>query len=134
MEPSQQYSEWHVPRFNVVTFWLPMFWYYYVEVENDTLSFGYGPSAGLCSKSLPIQNIRAGSVLVGTTNWKDNLTNFGGWGIRNAGDLWNYNPSNGGWVQFQETAEAGGGRYRFYSENPTQVARLLSSDADPLVS
>jgi hypothetical protein len=114
----ERWSPWFLPAI----FWLPCMWRYEVVIADGRLRFGYGPSFHLMRKEVLLANV--GAVEVGSSTWKENLLQFGGWGIRyGMGGIWNYNAANGPWVQF--TCKDSGRQYRFATRNQAQVAELL---------
>ncbi|KAL3784361.1 hypothetical protein HJC23_004124 [Cyclotella cryptica] len=143
--PTVIYSETFRPWFLPLTFFLPCFWNYGVLIEKDdeneaTLTFGYGifgPTTGaLCSHTTPLRDIDKSSVVTGYSSGKDNLFQFGGWGIRRSfrNSIWAYNASFRG--PFCEFDERRGGRsitYRIATENPDSVASLLRGESSGIV-
>ena len=114
------YTESQIPCFAPLTFFLPLFWKYSVRITKAELSFGYLTSC--CRKTLPLSDIDRGSVSTGSSTCMENLSNYGGWGIRLAGGGVVYNPNNGPWVSFATKSD---GRYHFSTNNPEKVASLL---------
>eukprot|EP00960_Hanusia_phi_P056357 763240-Hanusia_phi.AAC.2 len=120
---ADSYQEGWRPIFLPLTWWLPPTWRFEISVapleqgesdSNDTryaLSFGYCLSMGMMRKSVMISNVKEGSMQRGFSDWKQNLMQFGGWGIRYRHGMWNYNASNGDWFEFEEVGT--GRRYRF---------------------
>ena len=133
------YSETSHPWFLPLTFFLPCFWNYGVLIAKDenqeTVTFGYGifgPSTrGFCSHTTPLRDIDKSSVVTGYFSGKDNLLQFGGWGIRRKfrHDIWAYNASFRG--SFCEFDERRGGRlikYHITTQNPDTIASILRGE------
>lgn len=108
---------------------------YSVRIFNDCITFGYGMPGqqpwACASKTQPLANIKPDSVVIGNASWLDNLSNFGGWGIRYSPGIFNeqgitiiaYNPANGPYIEFVEMDS--GKKYHFVSKNVYEVAALL---------
>ena len=124
---THRYHERFTPWFIWITFWLPVFWNFTVQVsEADVLTFGYG----LCGPLWPFKKSISLSKLEvqksGFQSAKENCTMFGGWGIKCGGGIINYNPEyKGNYLQVKDT---GNGRtYRFSCANPKELSDLLNS-------
>lgn len=127
------YKETWTPPFAPLVFFLPCFYKYGIVVTEDNLSFGYGflgPSTltnALTSKTMLLRNVDTTSIKVGSASCKENLSQFGGWGIRYGKSdghwTWAYNAKNGPFVEFQDKAT--GRWYRLASKNVCEVERIL---------
>jgi hypothetical protein len=96
-----------------------------ISLADNKLRFGY--LTALCSKTLPIDDIDKSSVRTGSSDWRANLTEFGGWGIRRAFCVepkWVYNAVNGPWVEVKQLST--GTTYRFVTKEPETVAAILA--------
>ena len=129
------YEEGWMPFFGPMFVLLPVFTWYKIRVDDTELRFGYLTSA--VSKRIPLSDIRPGSVCTGSSDWKYNLTHYGGWGIRGLmstavsaqlGFISKtvYNAANGPWVEVTE--DSTGKIYRFATRNPDQVIAALGVD------
>lgn len=124
-----------MPFFGPIFVLLPVFTYYKIRIDKTALRFGY--LTGAVSKSIPLSDIRPGSICSGTSDWKYNLTHYGGWGIRGLmsttvsaklglAPRTVYNAANGPWVEVTE--DSTGKIYRFATRNPDQVLTALGVD------
>mmetsp|Transcript_7686 Transcript_7686/g.8822 ORF Transcript_7686/g.8822 Transcript_7686/m.8822 type:complete len:134 (+) Transcript_7686:199-600(+) len=110
---------------------LPCFSQFSVQVEQDTLSFGYGPLRCGNSVEVLLSDIDKKSVSAGLASCTDNLISFGGWGIRygqvTVGDTKRsvvaYNSRNGPFVQFFTLKGKG---YRFSCRDPEAIIKLIT--------
>ncbi len=156
------YEEIWTPPFAPLVFFLPMFYKYGVIVSKSTsttrkkdvaddddeitITFGYGftrpTSRSMTSKTVSIKNIDQESITIGNASWKDNLTRYGGWGIRLGmfdGDVSiAYNAKNGDYIEFvvvessEESTSTNTGskkKYRFVSDNVEAVAALMRGES-----
>lgn len=124
----QHREMWIVP-FAPLVFFLPMFYKYGVIITGNSMTFGYGFSSpmGLSSKTIQLKDIKTGSIAVGSATWKDNLTTFGGWGIRlGLNGTTAYNPTNGNYIELVESKPGEKERkYRFVSKHVKKVVSLI---------
>jgi hypothetical protein len=134
--PNNLYKEkWVVPFFPLV-FFLPCFYTYSVVVTQEEVIFGYGmfgPWKGITAQRILRRDIQ--KVFTGSWNWKENLTNFRGWGIR-FGKIatesqtqmkhygWAYNATNGPFVVIQVQGDK---CYQFVTKEPEIVKQLLTT-------
>ena len=116
-----KYSEGQVPCFAPLVFFLPFFWWYSVSIDDKDLTFGY---LSWCFRARVARSlIDKSSIETGSSTCMENLTTYGGWGIRmGPGGLTVYNPANGPWVRFKMTS---GRAYLFSTINPEKVAAIL---------
>ena len=125
-----KYEESWMPPFAPVAFFLPMFYKYSVIVTEKSITFGYGFTKqpwGLTSQTLLFSDIKKESIATGDATWKDNLTKYGGWGLRLAfNGTVAYNAKNGPYIELQSTA---GKKFVFVSKDVEKVAALLRGDA-----
>mmetsp|Transcript_32707 Transcript_32707/g.77551 ORF Transcript_32707/g.77551 Transcript_32707/m.77551 type:complete len:159 (+) Transcript_32707:55-531(+) len=129
---ASDYEESISPMFRYVAIIAPMFWKYHVRISkaDNLLNFGY--LTGLCSKQIALDDIDVASVKVGSSDWKKNLSECGGWGIRRAFCVqpkWVYNAVNGPWVEVKQLSS--GTCYRFVTEHPETVRALLTGHQAP---
>ena len=116
-----RYRETQWPWFAPLVVMLPCFLRYAVSIDDSSLSFGY--LTWLCRRTIPMADIDRSSVTTGTSTWWQNLSTFGGWGIRIGADGKRvYNPNNGAWVEVKTTS---GMAFRFSTAKPDEVADLL---------
>lgn len=109
---------------------LPCFARFEIIIEEENISFGYGPLECGTVVTLALSDIDKSSITSGYDSCSDNLFGFGGWGIRFGNVSVNdkkraisvYNPSNGNFVQFFTNKGKG---YRFSSQNPDKVMELI---------
>ena len=116
-------GDFRCPWFLPITFWLPFTWTYEVVIKDGRLTFGYGPMPAPWTK-ITVQIESVSEVQIGSSSWKDNLFDFGGWGIRYGLGLWCYNAANGPWVQF--TCIESKAKYRLSTQNAEKVSFLLT--------
>mmetsp|Transcript_438 Transcript_438/g.732 ORF Transcript_438/g.732 Transcript_438/m.732 type:complete len:170 (+) Transcript_438:116-625(+) len=106
--------------------------------ENNTpdlyITFGYGmtgpsTSTDLISQTIPLKEIDPSSVVTGTATAKDNLLEFGGWGIRYnfKTKTWAYNAINGPFIEFVHLEGNGTKqtKYRIVSKHVEEVVSIL---------
>ena len=127
------YEETWTPPFAPLVFFLPFFYKYGIVITEDKLSFGYGflgPSTAAnawTSKTVLLRNVDKSSIQVRSSSWKENLSQFGGWGIRYGRSdghwTWAYNAKNGPYIEFLDNDT--GTWYRFVSKNVQEVERIL---------
>eukprot|EP00591_Stephanopyxis_turris_P001983 CAMPEP_0195524072 /NCGR_PEP_ID=MMETSP0794_2-20130614/23717_1 /TAXON_ID=515487 /ORGANISM="Stephanopyxis turris, Strain CCMP 815" /LENGTH=144 /DNA_ID=CAMNT_0040654219 /DNA_START=115 /DNA_END=549 /DNA_ORIENTATION=+ len=136
MSTNPRYEENWTPLFAPLVFFLPCFYSYGIRIDDDELLFGYGfrKPWGFTSKKVDLKDLD--SIVTGTASWKDNLSKFGGWGIRydlfhnigNNGDSdsqssgWAYNASNGPYV---DISLKDGSAFRFASRDAARVEAVL---------
>ena len=133
------YYESCYPWFVPLTFFLPCFWKYGVLITKDdenqeVVTFGYGMSGpstkGLCSHTTYLKDIDKSRIITGYASGKDNLCQFGGWGIRHT--FWNgiaYNASFcGPFCEFEERHGKKTTKYHIVTENPDTVASFLRGE------
>ena len=119
---SEQFRPWFLP----LTFFLPLFWHYGVQIDEESITFGYGMLAGpakggLCSHTAFLKDIDQSNIITGYASGKDNLLQFGGWGIRRSlrSKTWVYNASfRGPYVEFTEKQDKVT-KYRFVTSEPS---------------
>jgi hypothetical protein len=126
------YSELFRPWFAPMTFFLPWFWKYGVIIDQETITFGYGISGavkgGLCSHTTNLRDVDRSTVTTGYASGKDNLFQFGGWGIKYGlkNRTWAYNASfRGPFVEFAENGDKVT-RYRIVTERADLIASFLA--------
>lgn len=128
------YSEQFYPWFLPLIFFLPWFWKYGIRVDKESITFGYGvltgPSkGGLCSHTTYFRDVDKSSISTGYASGKDNLFQFGGWGIRHniRNKTWAYNATfRGPYVEFSERHGEKLTKYRVVTGNADLVASLLA--------
>ena len=125
------YSEHFYPWFLPLTFFLPCFWKYGVVIKRkpESITFGYGvfgpTEKSLCSHTTYFRNIEKSSIKTGYANGKDNLFQYGGWGIRYNG-TWVYNASfRGHYVEFIEKRGEKTTKYRITTEIPDVIESFI---------
>jgi len=128
MTSTTRYEETWSPPWVPLVFFLPCFYCYGVRIDDNDLLFGYGftgPGAWT-AKRVALKDIDKDSITTGTATWKDNLMQFGGWGIRRGRILgtmgWVYNAANGPYVDIRLKD---GSSYRFATRNPHEVKSML---------
>jgi hypothetical protein len=126
---SELFSPWFVP----LTFFLPWFWNYGVVIDQESITFGYGISGavkgGLCSHTTNLKDVDRSTVTTGYASGKDNLFQFGGWGIKYEFNsrTWAYNASfRGPYVRFAERRGDKLTWYHIVTESPDLVASFLN--------
>eukprot|EP00956_Cyclotella_meneghiniana_P037851 scaffold145458_cov77-Cyclotella_meneghiniana.AAC.1 len=126
------YSEHFYPWFLPLTFFLPCFWKYgvVIEQEPESITFGYGvfgpTEKSVCSHTTYLRNIEKSSVKTGYATGKDNLFQFGGWGIRYNEKTWAYNASfRGHYVEFIERCGDKTTKYRVVTESPEAITSII---------
>ena len=148
------YNETLRPWFFALIGFIPFFRKYGILIEgyetkekkeiqqNDTnykggasITFGYGfngpkPGHTLIAHRTLLHHIDRSSIKIGDASWKDNLFQFGGWGIRyGRGGTWAYNASlSGSYIEFVEVAGSKRTKYRIVTEDPKAVAAFLRND------
>ena len=118
-----------VPWFPLV-FFLPIFYKYGVIITDKEIQFGYGFSKpmAIVSKTIPFENIKKETIKTGFATWNDNLTRFGGWGIKLSLDgTIAYNAKNGDYLELTTTR---GYTYRLVSNDVQTVASLLGGESN----
>lgn len=127
---SEQFHPWFVP----LTFFLPWFWHYGLQVDKESIIFGYGmlsgpAKGGICSHTTYIRDIDESSIVTGYATGSDNLFQFGGWGVRRnlRNKTWAYNASfRGPYVEFSERHEGKITKYRIVTNEAELVASFLA--------
>ena len=125
MDAAKEYYESLVPCFAPLAVIAPCFVCYSVSIDSTHLRFGYLTA---CFRAkIERSDIDSSSVTTGSSSCMENLSSFGGWGIRMGprGSLV-YNPTNGPWVELKTSA---GRAYRFATNNAEQVAAILRGGA-----
>jgi hypothetical protein len=129
------YSETRTPWFLPIVLFLPCFNKYGIiikkdENQNSTITFGYGFTGpgGFTAHTSSLEDIDPSSILIGEASGKENLIQFGGWGIRYGliSGTWAYNATfSGPYCEFVEKVGSRSTKYRFVCENAETVASLL---------
>lgn len=137
------YSESFRPWFAAIVFPLRVFSEYGVVVEEDehdrgnrTVTFGYGvggpaKTSRLTAHSSSVANIDPSSVTFGEASVTENVTGFGGWGVRYGllNGTWAYNAVHSGpYCEFVETVDSKRTKYRLSTNDPAAVAAMLRGE------
>lgn len=102
------------------------------DANEDSITFGYGifglARGGLCSHTSHLRDIDTTSIITGYASGRDNLFQFGGWGIKRSiwGRTWSYNASfRGPYVEFIERHEERFTKYRIATQSPELIVSIL---------
>ena len=102
-------------------------------IDQESITFGYGISGavkgGLCSHTTNLKDVDRSTVTTGYASGKDNLFQFGGWGIKYEfkSRTWAYNASfRGPYVRFAERRGDKLTWYHIVTESPDLVASFLN--------